>query len=519
MSVSRRIAFNTATTWVTSLLSAIVALALVPFLQWRLGLEGFGLSVVVGTLVGIAMMADLGLRGALSRHLAAGFASQEIDHVNSLFSAAMCCFVVIGGVLMAIFFFAAPWIVLWFDVSASDMPQAVALVRYYAPLETLLWFFIPTYAGVLEGNHRFDLVSLVHAIEVVTRGLAVVLLVGFTDLGLVGWAIGMFGSKVISLTALVVLAHRVWPSLSVRPRFVSRQSFVQLLTLGGLVFLYWNVFRLSVLSDPLVIGSLLGPVAVALYEPGTRAVWAWNPFVAGLIRQLIPLAAGMHATGRSAQLSELLVSGTRLTLLMAIPFLVTLGCFAEPVIRLLWLGEGREVTAQVVTLWVLAEFIDYAGGPQWHILLGMNRVRFIVAVEFCIALANLACSILLVYQFREWGWGNQSVLGAAIPTVFFRAVVRSIITVHTTRMTNTPLAILMRQGFLGPMIVLVVLLALALTLRFTVQPDTPAALIACLVVPPLAWFPLCWFCGFQGEDRWRIARLARQLLAHRGRSA
>jgi O-antigen/teichoic acid export membrane protein len=515
MSLSRRIAFNTATTWVSGILSALVALALIPFLQWQIGLSGYGLTVIIATLVSLSMMADLGLRGALSRHLASAFASQDTERVNSLFSAAMCCFMGLAFVLMTLFFFAAPWVAAGYDrvsdsVSAEDLPQIVLLLRYYAPLQTLLWFVAPAYAGVLEGNHRFDLVSLDHIIEVVARAVSVVALVGLTDLGIVGWAIGMLGSKLISLVVLMVLAHRVWPTLSVRPRFIQRESFAQLATLGGFVFLYWNVFRLSVQTDSLVLGAILGPAAVGMYKPASEAVWAISPFVAGLIRQIAPLAASMDANGHGARLSELFISGTRLTLLMALPFLITLACFAQPFVRV-WLVDAHNATAHVIILFVIADLIGYAGGPQWEILLGMNRVRFIVGLEFFLALVNLSCSILLVCLLQQWGWGDDAILGAAIPTVVCRLFSRVILTVHTTRATGTSVAVLVRQGYFGPSLVMLILLAVGLTLRLLVQPVSLTSLAACVIVPPLVWMPACWFLGFQGEDRLRIARLARQL--------
>lgn len=519
MSLSRRIAFNTATIWLSSVLSGLVAMALIPFLTWQLGLSGYGLTVIIAVLISLSMMADLGLRGALARQLASAIATNDTERVNSLFSAAMCCFVGLAAVLMAIFYFAAPWITEYSvhasdKISAEDAPKILLLLRYYAPLQTLLWFISPAYAGLLEGNHRFDLVSLVHIIEVLARATGVIALVGLTDLGIVGWAIGMLGSKLLSLSVLIALSRRVWPTLSVRLRFVRRDSFTQLATLGGYVFLYWNVFRLTVQTDPLVLGALLGPAYVGMYRPATELVWAISPFLAALMRQLIPLAASMEASGRSERLSEIFVGSTRLTLLIGLPFLVTLACFAEPFVNL-WLVDAHVATAYVIMLFVVADLIDYAGGPQWPILLGMNRVRFIVALEFCMALINLGFSILLVYWFRQSGWGDMAILGAAIPTVVCRAISRGILTVHVARMTKTSLQVFLRQAYQGPAIVLFALLATALPLRLWVQPDDIVSLAACVAVPVLIWCPVCWFFGFQEEDRGRISRLLQQLRAYR----
>ncbi|MBX3415391.1 MAG: oligosaccharide flippase family protein [Pirellulales bacterium] len=520
MSLSRRIAFNTVTTWLSGVLSGLIALLLIPFLTWRLGLAGYGLTVIIGVLVSTSLMADLGLRGALSRQLASAFATRDNERVNALFSSAMCCFLSIAAVMMFLFYFAAPHIVALYmgisgDLATEHAPQVVMLLRYYAPLQVLLWFVSPAYSGVIEGNHRFDLSSLIHIVEMIARALFVMGLVGLTELGLVGWAIGMLASKSLSLGISIVLAHRIWPALSVRPRFVQRESMYQLASLGGLVFLYWNVFRLSVQTDPLVLGALLGTAYAGMYKPAVEAVWAIYPFVGGLTRQMVPLAASMDAQGHAARLPELYISSTRLTLLMAIPYLVTLGCFAEPFVQV-WLVDAHRATAYAMMLCVVADLIFYAGVTHWQILLGMNRTRFIVFVEFSMALVNLAASTLLIYLFREWGWGDNAILGAPIPTIVCRCITWTILSVHTASVTGTPYSLLIRDGYAGPLLVLLILLAVALTVRLVVQPESLTALLACVLVPPLFWIPSCWFLGFRGDDRARLIRLARQVL---GRNA
>ena len=66
---SRQIIANTLSAWAGAATSGLIGFFLVPLLLLRVGKEVYGLTTLVGTVVGLTVLVDLGLRGALGRHL------------------------------------------------------------------------------------------------------------------------------------------------------------------------------------------------------------------------------------------------------------------------------------------------------------------------------------------------------------------------------------------------------------------------------------------------------------------
>ena len=509
MSTTRRMAWNALTIWLSSLTAALVAMAVVPLLMSHLGEMAYGLVLVVTTVITVATMADLGLRGALMRQLSAEVARGDQQRVNEYFSASLTWLLFVGVTFGALCWLTGSRFVAWLGVPPELESSALFLVRYYVAVQTASWLAAPVFSGVVEAHHRFDLSNLIHTAEVLLRGTLLLVTVGWAELGVYGWFWAMTISKLAALIALVVAARQVCPSLRYQPWRIQWRTCYELVAMGGLVFLYWSVSRLSTQVDPLILGKLLGMDASALYEPARLAVMSAFPFVAVVVRQIIPMAAGFHALGQSDRLRDALIRGTRWTLLLATPFLIAFGCFAGPIIRLVWLGEGFEITALCLTWWAFAELLFYLNGPQWHIMLGVGRIRLIVWVEFFAAALNMLASIACVIYLREAGWGDKAVLGVIFPTIVARVFLRIGLTIYTTRVIGVPLLVYIRQGYVRPLAILLLLVCVALVVRATVEIDSIASLILGLLVPMLLWVVCTWLFVLDELDRTRLAGLLR----------
>ncbi|MHB1033993.1 MAG: oligosaccharide flippase family protein [Pirellulales bacterium] len=518
MNVSTRVAWNAITHWLANLVGGAIGLAIIPFLVWQLGKDGYGLVALLGSVVAFCMTSDLGLRRALTRHLSEEIANRKTDRVNEYFSSAMVFYALMAAVLAIGCFVGASSVVRLFKVHPDYVPQAVFMVRYYVSAMIFMWMVGPAYAAVLEGNHRFDATNYIHIVEVIVRAAGIFLVVGLTDTGLYGWAGAMIAGKVLSLAGHAWWAHRVWPTLKLRWRYVRADAFRELFSLGGYLFVHDNVRSLSVSTDGMVISSFLEPARVALYDPALQVVTMVQMVLQGLTRQLLPMATSYHATREHERLANLMIRGTRYTMLTGIPAFVLFGCFAEPIIQI-WLPElGAEgsATAWVLVLWSIAGLLECAGGADWMIMMGINRVRFIVAFRFVLAVANLLASIGLVYLMSNSGWGIYSITGVVIPTVVTRVLERIVLTPYVARATGIGTWRYLREAYAGSCVVLAFLTAAAAGMQIAFDPQSLVWLAACAAVPVGLWFPLCWWVAFDDRDRDHFRSLFRRTMTRFG---
>ena len=514
MRISSRIALNALSSWALSGVQVLIGLILVPFLLGQLGKAGYGLIALVGAVVGFTALADLGLRAGLGRHLAEQVAKKDAKRLNELVSTAMSAYIVIGILCAGIIFKAAPLLVRVFRAPDELVPQAVFLVRWYGGISVLLAFVGPAFKAVLVSHNRFDISNGIEAGSSILRGVGLLAVLALTHTGLHGWACVLIVTEVAAFLAQRQAAHHVFPDLRIRLTNVRLNALLPLLSLGRKMFVFQMTHLVSVQADPIIITRFFGPGGVALYNPGLRLPTLARRVVTALSSQLYPTATDCHVTGKVEQLQAILIRGTRYTLLMGIAVSVVLAVFAEPIMRL-WIGgtpvgEDYRTTAFVLVGWAIIDLLNYAGGTQWPVLLGMNRLKFVVWTQVGSGLVNVLASIYLV------GYTSAGIIGVVIPTVIITAIRRPIIAVYTAWACRLSAKSYFVQSYLRPLAVLLMLSAVALLLRLLVVPTSLGSLACCAGSVALLWMTLCWWIGFDRGDRESALGILRPALTRIG---
>ena len=515
MQTSSRITLNTASSWLTLLVNGAIGVVLVPFLLNQFGKAGYGLVALAGVVVSITMMLDMGLGGALGRQLAAAQAEKDDDHFNEFISTAMFLYLGLGTVVALVCVGVAPLIASAFNLPAELLDEGIFLVRWYASAAVLLTFLSIPFSSVLISENRFDRLNMINLGGGVLKAGLLFSVLTLTDLRLYGWAICMIASQASVFLVTRRSAIRMKPTMRIRVSLVRKDATRSLFSLGGYLFTLRTVGRLSVSSDPIVLTTILGPASVALYSPAIMLSGMAKSLVDGLSSQLHPLATSYHVTGQNKQLQQVLIRGTRYTLLLGILACVVLAVFAEPICSV-WLskilGQDYLITALVLVLWTGVDLSMYAAGSQWPVLLGVNRLRFLVWTQIPLAVANLIASILLV-KYTSLG-----VIGVIIPTLVIGIIRRPIIIVHTARVIKLPVRRYLAEAYARPAMVLCILVVFAFALKIALQPRDIVRLSVSIGAMFLIWLPTVWWIGFGRNDRESFRALASRGLARIGRN-
>ncbi len=485
----------------------MIGLIMVPFLLGKFGREGYGLMALLGVIVGLTTIVDLGVRAALARHLAEQVAKKDTKRFNELASTALVLYLVIGSVCAVACLVLVPLLARVFNVSPKLMPQAVFLIRWYGSSSVMLSFIGPVFAATIISNNRFDLANYLAIGVGIVRGLGILAVVGLTDAGLYGWAGVSLCGQVLLLVMHGFMAHRIWPSLAIRLAHFRRDALRPLFSLGSYLFAFKMTHLLSVRSDPIVITTFFSPAGVSLYNPGGSLPRLVRPLVNTLSSQLHPIATAYHVTGKAERLQAVLLRGTRYTLLMGIPVCVILGVFAMPIMRL-WLervlGADYRIPALIMTGWAVADLFMYAGGSQWPVLLAMNRLKFLVWIHVPAGILNVLVSIILV------GYTSLGIPGIMVATVIIAAIRRPILTIYTARVCGMSAGRYFMESYLRPILILALVGSAGLALRIGIAPRSLFALVACVAGVGCLWVPLCWWVGFNPADRESFRGLLRR---------
>jgi O-antigen/teichoic acid export membrane protein len=489
----------------------VIGLVLVPFLAAKVGRAGYGLIALASVIVSFAALADLGLRTGLGRHLAAQVARRDTAQFNELASTGMAAYMIIGTLCTGVVIAFAPLLVQLFNVSQEMVPQAVFIVRWYGSVAVLMSFLMPVFGATLTSNNRYDIVSYIGTGWAILQGAGIFLVLGLTQVGLYGWAVVAIAAETLRFLAIRYAAYRIHPGLKLRLRHVRKHASRSLFSLGGKAFVLRATDLVSVRADPIIITRFFGPAGVALYYPGLQLTTFAREIINALNAQLHPVATACHVTGKTEQLRSVLFRGTRYTLLMGIAPCIALVLFAHPIMKV-WIGgtpigEGYRTAAWILLGWAMVDLLNYASGTQGPVLLGMNRLKFLVWVQAVGGVINVLASIWLV------GYTSLGVVGVIVPTIVITAIRRPLIATYTAWACGTSAHRYFSESYARPMVVIGLLGVAATAIRILIDPQSMLSVIACVAGVGILWVPLCWWIGFNAADRASFLGLFRRVLA------
>ena len=127
--------------------------------------------------------------------------------------------------------------------------------------------------------------------------------------------------------------------------------------------------------DPVVVGVVVGVPEAAVYAVGQKLALACTQLVNPLTDGFFPLSSELEAKGDRARLRGALLTGTRISLALAIPIALTVALLAEPAIEA-WVGTGYEKAGVVVVLLVANAALAMLTSVGIRMLMGTGSFRY-----------------------------------------------------------------------------------------------------------------------------------------------
>jgi O-antigen/teichoic acid export membrane protein len=207
----------------------------------------------------------------------------------------------------------------------------------------------------------------------------------------------------ISAEALCAwFALRALPRVKIRGSLFSRDMVRN--TMQFSIYAYITTLTTVILTrtDQLVLGTMLAVSAIAIYQAGAKVAEMFSSFAMQIPDTLSPAAAHLHAQGDKTFLRQLLVNGTRYSVMLATPGYLTCAFFME---QLLWILTGSTVhpqtywTGQVLLLWGYITVLTQSVSKRIFMMTGHERRLMWLGIGE--ALLNLGLSVALVAYFRN----------------------------------------------------------------------------------------------------------------------
>lgn len=350
---------NTVLSGVQQVFGIGVGLVLTPLLLFWLGVEQYGVLLIVQLLSvsGLLGISDLGMQASLIRYLAAYHATGDRDRFRALLATGFALFFAIGLVCGLVVLGLTQTIFLdWFKVPAPFRGSAhVALLIYAAtfPFQFGIYILKAFYVALQD----FPRLKVWESLERILY-LAGVIVVLRSSQGLLGVVI-VEQAVVIGLAVLFVFVARRHASFSLRLQDASLEQLRGVAALSWQLFInYLLTFIVYQRAPEIITATLLGPVHVAYVGILTRVPRALKAVGSTVNGVVFPAAASLDAQDMHTRLGRLVLRGGRYAYLLLTPLVVFLMVFAADLLRV-WVGAPFVPLANLFRMFVLWQYLMF----------------------------------------------------------------------------------------------------------------------------------------------------------------
>lgn len=337
-----------------SALPSIAALATVPLLIHALGVEGYGIVTLVGSVIGYFGILDINLSAGAIKYLAESHASgnrkrfAETFWFGAMFYGALG---LLGALAVAL---ASWWLVGRFDVSPAMQADTITAFQV-GGIGFMLSQAQSYLIGVPQALQRYDRSAQSEAFFGIFVNVAsvVVAMMGGGIVGVTAVRVAVSAFNVLYLVWLIrgfdLGLRFIWPGKEVRASMTSFSAYAYLSKLASTMHQH---------GDKLIIGALAGPVALTFYTvPATLA-----SRILGLTYRLssviYPRASALAATDRMDELRKMYLGAMRHVTYINLVALGMIVLGGDEFLRR-WVGEGFvEKGYPVLVLMTLALLAD-----------------------------------------------------------------------------------------------------------------------------------------------------------------
>jgi O-antigen/teichoic acid export membrane protein len=402
--------------WFATAATLAVGFFLAPFVVHHLGNVAYGVWVLSISSVNYLSLLDLGMTSSVVRFVSKGWATGDHEAASEVVSAVLwvrlqiaTLILVICGCLAAVFpiFFKVP------PDLIRDAREAILIIG----VTTATSMSFGVFTSTISALNRYDLRSCVVLLQLALRvgGVVLVLLTGH---GIVAIAVCELVAATVANTLLMLIARRIYPEIKIRLKKPGREVLRNIWSYSFYAFLLTVAGQLIYQSDNLVVGAVVSAAAVTFYSIGNSLCRYTQQLVSSMTITFTPAASTYEAAGHTGSLRSLYMNGTRATLAISLPVVITLLTRGHNFIRV-WMGPEYEKTSgMVLVILATALMFSLQNTTASAIAWGVEKHKTVAKWAVFEGIANLSLSVFLAHKIGIYGVA----IGTLIPSLIVQLV-------------------------------------------------------------------------------------------------
>lgn len=380
-----------------------ITFVMAPVIVHALGNYDYGIWEIVFSIIAYMELLDFGLIPAIVRNVARFYAINDKEELHKIYSSSLAFFVP-GGFLMAtglvLFSLWAP------DVFVkSPDPQSLKYTWFFLiiSMQVIFVFVGSVFDCFLEGLQLYSLRNIITILFSII-GSSVIYVLLKNGGGLLSLAIvNACGYSLKFILYGFLLSTRKFGGFIFNKQNISRKTLNALLSFGLKSFVWAISLRIATLTDPLIIGAVLGAAVVPFYMIPNNFISQARSLVWSVTRIYLPVFSGLDAKEEKDKSRKLYYNASRFMLGFILPLISGI-CILGPSFLSCWMGpEYAENGAMVLYIIAAAYLIQWLNPFSRRFLTAIDRHEILARVGIIGAMVNLGLSFVLVHYIGKEG--------------------------------------------------------------------------------------------------------------------
>jgi O-antigen/teichoic acid export membrane protein len=405
----RRAAKNGGWSGLGFLMAPALQLMATPYLMKTLGIDIYGVWMLVNSMISVSGLASLGFGAAAVKFVSKYRARGDMGSVICVLRSTLTLLVLLASSLAIIVFFFAPIFANFFtQLTDSNRISIVSCIRV-ASLALLMRFLYSVAEAAAQGHERYDIESWFAIFNTIGNigGACLLASMGKGLVEILWLNVAVLGLGMAGLSAMV---GRLIGSFSWLAPGFNRPIFLEL---GGFAFWSWVQSIGTILYgqvDRLVIGAMLGPIFLSYYLVCVQLTVLTHGLLSRTVSFIFPMAAAMQESGATAQFRKLYSHGMAFSTALGFALNLPLFLFPQPILAA-WLGVDTALNSAPILPYVaLANTLLASTAVPYFFLNGAGYVRLNAMACLAFGISVAFAAILLIPEF--------GLVGAALARLF-----------------------------------------------------------------------------------------------------
>jgi O-antigen/teichoic acid export membrane protein len=403
-SAQRRASFlqNVAWGWLAVGINLLVGILLSPIIIRRLGIEQYGMWVLLFSFLDYMRVLDFGFRAAVVNGCARALARHEWEGVSRTIVNALAYFVVVGlACLLLVVAIRGP-ILNALDITPALAADASTLVLLIAVTVTVRLILSPL-TGALEGLQRFDIANHAYIASLMFRSTAS-LSVLFAGHGLIEMAWVVLVAQIGESAYTFFRLRQLYPDITFKPSLLQRDALSGLFRYGRYSAVI-SASNLVVINAPTtILGAFRTAAEVGYFALPFRLLMYSAEGLTRVADVTSSVTAALDETGNKEKVWRLAVLTNRQCFALFVPVALYLTTFGTPLLHLWVTPDLAENSGHLFPIMVLS--FAFAMSGQYNagaILIGQARHAVFAYGTALEAVATILCLLIVVPHYGVIG--------------------------------------------------------------------------------------------------------------------